>query len=315
MKVNTMNKLKTSKVYLITNKINGKQYVGITVKTIEQRWYRHKYEAMNLKEGRVKQALHDAIRKYGAENFTQELIYESSDNDHIKEMEKHFIQFYQTHGAAGGYNMTLGGDGWHGMNHTEEAKKKMSEAHTGKVLSDEHKENISKAQKGVSSPKSNPEEWKKNLSESKRANTVKYHEYEITDPSGNVEITTNLSRYCEEREGLLQGPFAKQIRNNKPYKGYYGKLIKDYGIKQGKRSKKSDDTKNKIKQSNLKHTYKIIHPNGKVTITKDIKSFCDSHGFSTVSNLNAACRKNTKDNITDPKKMAHSKQYRPYRLD
>jgi len=48
-------------IYLIRNKINGKEYVGQTVQSLERRWQIHlcgKQQAIDL-----------AIKKYGAENF------------------------------------------------------------------------------------------------------------------------------------------------------------------------------------------------------------------------------------------------------
>jgi hypothetical protein len=45
-------------------------------------------------------------------------------------------------------NHTLGGEGFFGGKHTEETKRKISNTHKGKKISDEHKASISKAHKG-----------------------------------------------------------------------------------------------------------------------------------------------------------------------
>lgn len=49
-------------IYLITNKVNGKQYVGQTSRTIEKRIAEHFYVNDNL-------PIHNSIKKYGKDNF------------------------------------------------------------------------------------------------------------------------------------------------------------------------------------------------------------------------------------------------------
>lgn len=290
-------KNKIAKVYLVTNKTNNKQYIGITVTSIKARWNRHVYDSKQINDGNFKQALHDAIRKYGKDQFTLQKLYESDNHEHIKRMETHFINLYQTHGSQGGYNMTWGGDGWHGMKHTEESKKKMSKSHTGKVLTKEHKENIKLAQLGRPAPKSNPEQWKKNLSESKRKNPKLYYEYEITCPNGNTVTTTNLINYCEEsNDNLNPQPFGKAIKDNKPYKGYTGKITKvfDDCNSNGIRSNHTKETKKKIQESHFRYEYTIHHPDGRITKTKNLKDFCERHNIAR-GNMTEAAKKNEKE--------------------
>ena len=52
-------------IYKITNRINGKVYIGQTRMSLNVRWWHH----CNRKDC---PALHHAIKKYGAENFTVE---------------------------------------------------------------------------------------------------------------------------------------------------------------------------------------------------------------------------------------------------
>lgn len=93
-------------IYLITNQITNKQYIGYTSIDLKDRIIGHissaKCNSMFI--------LHQSIRKYGWNNFTAEIIYQSENGDHtLKVMEKHFITEYGTFG--GGYNMTPGGEG------------------------------------------------------------------------------------------------------------------------------------------------------------------------------------------------------------
>lgn len=88
-------------IYKATNTINGKVYIGQTIKTVEQRWYEHcfyEHEKCVL--------LNRAIEKYGVKAFTIETI-EECPNDQLDEKEKYWISYYNSFNT--GYNMTLGG--------------------------------------------------------------------------------------------------------------------------------------------------------------------------------------------------------------
>lgn len=91
-------------IYLITNIINGRKYVGLTTKPIEERFKAHKYAA-NLNQGYY---LHNAMRKYGVDNFKIELIDTADSIDELKEKEIFNIEKYDTFNT--GYNLTIGGD-------------------------------------------------------------------------------------------------------------------------------------------------------------------------------------------------------------
>ena len=84
-------------IYLITNTINKKKYVGKTT-NLQRRWYRHCKAA----EYGSKTHFHKAIRKYGAEVFKVELL----DGAYSNEAE---IMWIDCVGPE--YNMTKGGDG------------------------------------------------------------------------------------------------------------------------------------------------------------------------------------------------------------
>lgn len=94
-------------IYLVTNQINGKQYVGKTKFDIKTRWIQHKSEAKRLKPNVY---FVRALNKYGCENFTVEEI-EQCDNDLLFARERYYIQQYDTY--KNGYNSTYGGEGNH----------------------------------------------------------------------------------------------------------------------------------------------------------------------------------------------------------
>ena len=96
----------TGSIYLVENKLNGKKYVGMTQYSVKTRWKRHITDSENKRT--EKRPLHDAIRKYGAENFEVSTI-ERCDEEVIKERESYWINKLGTY--KDGYNATLGGDG------------------------------------------------------------------------------------------------------------------------------------------------------------------------------------------------------------
>lgn len=98
-------------IYKITNKINGKVYIGKTIHSIETRWNQHIYESQ--KQRYECRPLYDAFNKYGIENFTIEEIDRCSAND-ASDYEIYWIKKYRSYIGfkdCNGYNATLGGDG------------------------------------------------------------------------------------------------------------------------------------------------------------------------------------------------------------
>lgn len=90
-------------IYVIENLINGKKYVGKTMKTVEERWKTH---IRDSKRGTTK--LYNAIKKYGVDNFDtywMECTHRVS-NDVLNQRERYWIAVLQPE-----YNMTAGGDG------------------------------------------------------------------------------------------------------------------------------------------------------------------------------------------------------------
>lgn len=91
-------------IYQITNKLNGKIYIGKTERSVQERWKEHCRDY--LKERCEIRPLYRAMKKYGVENFFIEVIEET---DNPEERETFWIQ--QKGGFKSGYNATLGGDG------------------------------------------------------------------------------------------------------------------------------------------------------------------------------------------------------------
>ena len=109
-------------IYLVTNLINQMKYVGQTTRTLKQRKSSH---LSSSKKGST-YYLHRAIRKYGAENFKWEVIYNASSEEELNEKETFFIKEYNTN-SQDGYNLTEGGRGIRGWKHSELTKEKIKQ--------------------------------------------------------------------------------------------------------------------------------------------------------------------------------------------
>lgn len=120
-------------IYLITNKVNGKKYVGQSI-DIEKRWKDHIRDSK-----KSEYTIHKAIRKYGVENFEFSVL-EECPVDKLDEREIYWISELDTYNN--GYNMTLGGEGHILYLDPKERDQKKKEVarRSGKKYRDSHKE-------------------------------------------------------------------------------------------------------------------------------------------------------------------------------
>lgn len=151
-------------IYKATNKINGKAYVGQTVKNLKRRRQEHINVALKKDDNSY---FHRAIRKYGFGVFGWEILVEGAGSPEILNgLEKHFIRLYNT--FEKGYNLTLGGGGGAGRIPSEETRQKISDANKGKRLSEGQKKKISETLKGKYVAENNPMFGKYHTEETKR---------------------------------------------------------------------------------------------------------------------------------------------------
>ena len=87
-------------VYCIENTLNGKRYIGITTRTIKERFAEH---------CKAKSYIGKAIRKYGVENFKLYELAVANSREELCNLEVYYIEKYNT--FKNGYNQTIGGDG------------------------------------------------------------------------------------------------------------------------------------------------------------------------------------------------------------
>lgn len=99
-------------IYKITNLINNKCYIGQTIKTAEQRWKEHQSHTFGSHPNDQNKSLYKAIRKYGLENFTFEVLQDNIETfEKLDKAEIYWIDYYNS--FIKGYNETFGGQQYH----------------------------------------------------------------------------------------------------------------------------------------------------------------------------------------------------------
>ena len=157
-------------IYSITNKINGKQYIGQTsCEDYRQRWYKHKNKARHPETEINVSYLHRAMNKEGIDNFEFSIIEEVS-NEQLDEKECYYIKLYNTL-SPNGYNLTEGGAGTRGYSRPQTPEENEKRSASLKKYYAEHPEArkaISERFKGENNPmygKHLSEETKQKMSE------------------------------------------------------------------------------------------------------------------------------------------------------
>lgn len=128
-------------VYKHTNNVNGRVYIGITCQKPEKRW----------KDGlgyETNQYFSRAIKKYGWENFSHDILYSGLEKQDAQTHEINLILFYRN-SEVGCYNILSGGDlGRVGVPMSAETKEKLRKAKLGWKMTDEQRKRLSEARVG-----------------------------------------------------------------------------------------------------------------------------------------------------------------------
>jgi len=144
-------------VYIITNLINNKKYIGQTTQSLQHRWWTHYYY-------RLCPCLGKAIKKYGKKHFQIREFCTCFNKHELDRQEIRLIQKFNT-SSPNGYNLSSGGaygkhaeeskkkisrakKGKPGRKHSEEFKEYLRQINTGKIMSKEARHKVSQAQRG-----------------------------------------------------------------------------------------------------------------------------------------------------------------------
>jgi group I intron endonuclease len=199
-------------IYKLTHKESGKIYIGQS-KHLKRRLNEHRRcEKSNDKEG-SQSVVRRAIKKYGFDAFDFEIILYCDEGEYMNLMETKLIQFYDCL-VPKGYNVR---DGGNNIFMSEEGRKRISKANSGRKVSEETRKKLSES--GKKAYLNNPRslEWNQKLS-----------------------IALTGKKKSEEHKQKLSEHRKEFIKNNPDScKNFLGK-------------KHSEETKQKMRESHMK---------------------------------------------------------------
>ena len=257
-------------VYKITNTINNKSYIGISI---------HEPEKDRIRKhlsGQGNRIIERAVKKYGKDAFTYEILEANVFDEFLPDLEVAYIANYNTV-VPHGYNLTYGGQG--GGSPSAEARRKMSEARRGKKLSEEHRRKISESGKGKKRKpykrKPHSEKTRRKMSEThKRKNKTisPEHRRKISEANRGRKFSPEIRRkLSESRKGEKNHHFGKKFSEEHRRKiskaqthpdhadarEYFFSLPSDMPSKE-KRKRMCAEFKNVKKSTMIRWTYKWL---------------------------------------------------------
>ena len=201
-------------VYIITNNVNGKVYIG-------------KDEASNPSYYGSGKLIKRAINLYGKSSFTKKVLEEVETREELCRREVYWIAHYCSTDREVGYNITNGGDGGDTLtNHPDniDIRKKISDKLTGRTFSKEHLENLKKYHPKLKLKDKNMDydKWLENIREAHSRRRGKTLE-EIVGVEKAITVKNHLKKRRHERavdfnkpveqyskQGVLLGTYSSQ---------------------------------------------------------------------------------------------------------
>jgi group I intron endonuclease len=228
-------------IYITTNKINGKIYIGKSVKDINKST---DYIGSGL-------LLKRAINKYGKENFHKDILYYTEDSKHLNKIEKYFIKLFDARNISIGYNIAEGGIGGncgnqytrgnHNTNPIFKPMEKMTPEEKEKHLDEKYRGDNHYSKRCMSEEERN--NWIVNRCNENNPNFGKRH----------------TSEWKEKHSKILSGRYMPPMSDE---------------CKQ-KISKANSGAKNGMSKS-----YKITYEDGRIVNIKGMAEYCRSENIS-----------------------------------
>ena len=212
-------------IYKITNKVNGKAYIGKSIHDADKTRMRQHLR------GNGSRLIKRSVAKYGTDVFTTEILHDDVPPDLLESFEIEAIKKYNAF-VPNGYNLTRGGNSntvvsaetrrllsakhkekgtkppsRSGVPHSEESRRKISVAHKGKKrkpLSAEHRRKLREAHKRR---KPHSLETRRKISESNK---------------GKTHSPESLRKMSESKKGKARSPetrrkISESLKGNIPW--------------------------------------------------------------------------------------------------
>jgi hypothetical protein len=199
------------------------------------------YRAFNPRQRRVKPPKDRSCIVFVQEGLTEQEAFD---------LERYCIALYGRKDLGTGIlgNFTDGGEGASGLRVSQEVRDRISRANLGRVVSQETRDKLSQANMGNQNflGKTHTPETKAKMSLAQMGNqnflgkthTQEIrnrisrgrlrHLYELTDPSGEIYVTENLTDFAKQY-GLSQGNLANVIHGKrKTHKGWTGRIVETF---------------------------------------------------------------------------------------
>jgi group I intron endonuclease len=202
-------------IYIMTNKINDKIYIGQTKRDVDSRLKNHRHKSSCT-------LLSRSIEKYGIENF--QVSFFECPNEELDNKEKATIKEHREAGKDL-LNLTPGGgdNKWLGKNHKEEARIKMSISRKGKKQSKEWVEKRIKSHIGSK----RTEESKQKMSNAWKNKQRTRKSIILIHPDGTEEKFNSIKKANDKYNfsaGNLSRVLNGKANNHKGYKAKYATI-------------------------------------------------------------------------------------------
>jgi group I intron endonuclease len=246
-----MDKVKTNKIYLHRNKINGKCYVGKTSQDVNRRWRKEDSSYKTYSQCAV---FYKALQKYGWDAFETTILVELPLGSKVNQIESYYIAVYNSL-VPNGYNI---------KEYDEFAKE---------IQSDETKKKIRDIKRGksIDSPSWNRKE-PKFIDGIEHRQCAKCCEYKPLEQFSvmkrktqtSKEFPLNLDYYCKP----CKRTYNKQYPYQRKPKEEVAKSYKERGKKSSKMMKDKFSTEEARRAKSLTYGgYKGVNPITGETIT------------------------------------------------
>lgn len=196
--INSKKKYDFSCIYLWTNLVNGKKYVGQA-----QSFYNRMAQ---YRLGHYNKYMQSAIKKYGVENFDIIILEKDVSKDMLDEREQYWLDYYKSYDKDYGYNICQFASTTRGYKHTQESKDLMSKIVAQRFSDPNERAKLQGVNNGMYGKK-HTSKWRKEHSQwlkEKWANDDDYREFWQNKMKGE-----NNYFYDKHLYGSLNGMYGK----------------------------------------------------------------------------------------------------------